>query len=590
MNNNWKSLATGALFIALLTVAAYFPVQRGDFSWDDDTLVTDNRTIKAGDGLRRFWCTTEAADYYPLTQSLWWLEWRMWDNNPTGYHVINVLLHAVNAMLLWMVLRHLKIPGAWVAAAVFAIHPVNVATVAWISEQKNTFSMLFYASAIFLYLKFDEKGRWRWYGFSVAAFLLALFSKGAVVMLPVVLLGCVWWTRGRLQRKDILRSIPFFALSLIFGLVTIWFQYNRAVRAPVFRNVGFLYRLAVAGWVPWFYLYKAILPFNLTVIYPKWTIDASNWISYVPGLVLVGCLMLFWRKRRTWGRPLLLGIGYFVVTLFPVLGFFDQGFYVYSLVADHWQYYSIIGVIALVVAAAAAICRRMGERGRFAGVVGSTIVLMVLGTATWGRARLYADNEALWHDNVLKNPNAWLAYNSLANAQLQDGRTDEAIGHYEQALQLKPDYAKAHDNLGMALAQSGRTKEAIAHLEQAVRIDPDLADAHDNLGNVLLQAGRTQEAIGQYEQALRLRPDWFIACNNLGNALSRAGRLDEAILQYERALRINPDYAEGHNNLGVVLVRSGKTLEATAQFEQALRIKPDYIDAQKNLARMRAGP
>jgi Flp pilus assembly protein TadD len=590
MNNDWKSLATGALFIALLTVTAYLPVQRGDFSWDDDTLITDNRMIKAGDGLRRFWFTTEAADYYPLTQSLWWLEWRLWGNKPTGYHVINVLLHAVNAILVWLILRRLKIPGAWMAGAVFAIHPVNVATVAWISEQKNTLSMLFYAASIFLYLKFDEKGRWRWFGLSVAAFLLALFSKSAVAMLPVALLGCVWWTRGRLQRKDFPRSIPFFALSLIFGLVTIWFQYNRALGASELRKVGFLYRLAAAGWAPWFYLYKAVLPFNLTVIYPKWTIDASNWISYVPGLVLVGCLMLFWHKRTTWGRPLLFGFGYFVVTLFPILGFFDQGFYVYSLVADHWQYYSIIGVIALVVGAVAAISRRMGETGRFAGLVGSTIVLMVLGAATWGRAGLYADNEALWRDNVLKNQNAWLAYNSLANAQMQDGRADEAIGHFEQALQLKPDYAKAHDNLGVALAQSGRTKEAIAHLEQAVRIDPDLADAHDNLGNALLQAGRTQEAIGQYEQALRLRPDWFIACNNLGNALSRAGRLDEAILQYERALRIDPDYAEGHNNLGVVLVRSGKTLEATAQFEQALRIKPDYIDAQKNLARMRAAP
>lgn len=588
MNNDWKSLATEAVFIVLLTVAAYIPAQRGDFIWDDDTLITDNRMIKAADGLQRFWITTEAADYYPLTQTLWWLEWRLWGNNPLGYHLINVLLHAVNAVLLWLILRHLKIPGAWVAGLVFALHPVNVATVAWISEQKNTLSMLFYAVAILSYLKFDEKGGWRWYGLSAGTFLLALFSKSAVVVLPVVLLGCVWWLRGRLQRKDVLRTAPLFALSLIFGLVTIWFQHNRALGALAFRNVGLPYRLAAAGWAPWFYLYKAVLPFGLTVIYPKWTIDASLWISYVPGSLLLGCLACCWWKRNTWGRPLLFGIGYFVVTLVPVLGFFDQGFYNYSLVADHWQYYSIIGVIALVIGATAAICKRMGERGRFVGLLAVVILAMGLGTATWIRAGLYADSEMLWRDNVAKNPDAWLAHNSLANALMQDGKIEDSIGHYEQALQLKPDYAKAHDNLGVALAQSGKLKEAIPHLQQAVAIDPDLADTHDNLGNALMQTGRLQEAIIQYELALRIRPDWFVAYNNLGNALSRADKQEQAIERYKQALQINPDYAEAHNNLGVTLFRLGKMKEAAEQFQLALQIKPDYIEARKNLARVNA--
>ena len=234
-----------------------------------------------------------------------------------------------------------------------------MATVAWISEQKNTLSMLFSAVAFLLYLRFYEDGRWRWYGFSLAAFLLALFSKTAVVMLPVVLLGCVWWVRGRLRWKDLVCSAPFFVFSLALGLVTIWFQHHRALQGHLVRSDGFLARLAAAGWVPWFYLYKTLLPVHLTLMYPKWSIDASRWVSYLPGALLFLCFLVFWRERRTWGRPLLFGLGYFVATLVPVLGFFDQGFYSYSLVADHWQYYSIVGVIALAVAAGEEACRKM---------------------------------------------------------------------------------------------------------------------------------------------------------------------------------------------------------------------------------------
>ncbi|HUI08139.1 MAG TPA: tetratricopeptide repeat protein [Verrucomicrobiae bacterium] len=541
----------GAALIIVLTVVAYVPALRGGFVYDDHSLIVENPLVKASDGPYRYWFTAEAPDYRPLTWSLWWLEWRAWDGRATGYHVVNVLLHAANAVLVWAILRRLKIPGAWVAAMVFAVHPVNVATVAWISEQKNTLSMLFYALSILLYLRFDEEDRWEWYGLSLVAGLLALLSKTAMVMLPVVLLACAWWRRGRVRRRDWLCSVPFFAASLVMALVTI-VQHHRALGGGAVRTGGFAARTAAAGWIPWFYLCKALLPVNLTVIYPKWEIDATRWISYVPGVVLLGCFWVFWLRRRSWGRPLLFGLGYFVVTLFPVLGFFDQGFYYYSLVADHWQYYSIIGVIALAVAAGERMGARIGGRPRHLAVAAS-VVVVVLGVATWRRGDVYADEEKLWRDNLAKNPNAWAAYNGLGAALEAKGRPGEAIGEYEQALRLNPDYAEAHNNLGVVLERSDRIQEAIRH----------------------------------YEQALRIRPAYAHARSNWGVALARLGKLKEAIGQFERALRIEPDSAETRYNLAVTLERAGEVKEAIGQYEWALRLEPGMAEAQKRLARLR---
>ncbi len=572
-----------AILLVVITLVAYLPTLRGGFLWDDEPLITQNRMIKTSDGLYRLWFTTDAQDYYPLTGSLWWLEWRLWRDRAAGYHVVNVLFHAVNVVLVWVVLRRLKIPGAWLAALVFGIHPVNVATVAWISEQKNTLSMLFYAATILLYLQFYEDGRWRWYGFSLVAFLLALFSKAAVVMLPMVLLGCVWWMRGQLRREDLLRSAPFFVLSLLLGLVTIWFQHHRALRGYVIRSYGFFARVAAAGWVPWFYLYKALLPVNLTLIYPKWPIDASRWVSYVPGALLVFCFIVLYRKRETWGRPLLFGLGYFVVTLFPVWGFFDQGFYSYSLVADHWQYYSIIGVIAVVIAAGEKFSRRLGDAQHYWGTVAAVVLLTVLGAATWQRSCVYASAETLWQDTLSKNPQAWVAQLNLGNAVWRAGRIQDALLHYEQALQIKPDYAGAHLDLGAALIKLGRPEDAIRHYEQAVQIAPDSAEAHRDLGVGLERLGRVPEAIGHYEKALEIDPDFAETHNDLGNALLRLGKIPEGIEQYEQALKLNPGSAETHINLGGALSRQGKFEEAIFHYTEALRIKPGSAEAHNNL-------
>jgi tetratricopeptide (TPR) repeat protein len=442
--------------------------------------------------------------------------------------------------------------------------------------------MLFYAGAILLYLRFDEEGRWRWYGFSLAAFLLALLSKAAVVMLPVVLLGCIWWLRGRVRWKDFLHSVPFFVFSLVSGWMSVWVE-NWANREVTVRAAGFFPRLAGAGWAAWFYLYKALLPFDLTVVYPQWQIDVSQWVSYVPGMILVGCFALFWWRRKTWGRPWLFALAYFVVTLFPVLGFFDIGFYIYSFVADHWQYYSIVAVIALAVAGFELFYRRMGETGRNFGKVVGVGVLIALGVATWTRNGDYANAETLWRDNLAKNPNAWVAHYVLANTLSRTGRMQEAITHYERALQIKPDYSLAHNELAFSLLQVGRVDEAIKQLQLALRIN-DSAEGHYNLGLAYLQAGRVQDAMRHYEQAVRLKPGFAEAHHWLGVLLVRKGQTQEAISEFFRALRFRPDYPEARNDLGAALATEGKLDEAITNVTVALRLKPDYAEAHYNLA------
>ena len=618
---SWKvSPWWAGTLIFLLTFVMYLPALRCGFVWDDDSLVVNSRLVKAPDGLYRFWRSTEAPDYWPLTSTAWWLEWRLWGDRPVGYHVVNVLWHAANATLIWLILRRLRVPGAWLAALLFAIHPVNVATAAWISEQKNTLSMFWFAVAILWYLRFDEEGRWRWYALSLAAFLLSLLSKAAVVMLPVVLLLCLWRLHGQLRRRDVLRSAPFFIVSLVLGLVTVWFQYHRAMGGRAMRDSGLVSHIAVAGCIPWFYAYKILLPVQLAVIYPKWDVAGGSWNACLPAVVLLGCFALFWWKRKTWGGGPLVAVGYFVAMLFPVMGFFNQGFHLYSLVADHWQYYSSIGMIALVVAAGATLCRHDGGRWLYLRTVAAVMIAILLGAITWARIAVYENNETFWGDAAKKNPDAWLAYYNLGNARARAGDSRQAIQYYEKALQLRPDYADAHlnlgdamlrvgnlgeainqyeqtvqiepgvadvhNNLGFALIQAGRVGEAIEHYEHALQIDPIFAAAHYNLGNAFLGKGWMKDAIAQYEQAVRIRPDDADAHNNLAFALGREGRIQAAIGHCEEALRIRPGFAEAHYNWGNALLQEGKPREARTQFEEALILKPDFAEAKDQLARM----
>ncbi|MGD1002881.1 MAG: tetratricopeptide repeat protein [Candidatus Brocadiia bacterium] len=549
-----------AVALVAVTLLAYLPAMRGGFIWNDDTFLTRNPLIKTPDGLRRLWFTTDPPDYFPLTSTSLWLEWRLWGMNPARYHVVNVLLHALSAVLLWRVLKRLKAPGAWLAGLIFAVHPVNVESVAWITERKNTLAMVLYMASLLAYLKFDEDGALRAYVVTLGLFLLALLAKTSVIMLPAVLLLCAWWRRGRIGRKDILRATPFAAVSGALALVTVWYQYNRAIAAEVVRTDGFLARTAGAGWASWFYLYKALLPAKLCFVYPRWALGVS-FLSFVPDLLLLALLIVLWRNRRGWGRPLLFGFGYFLVSLAPVAGFMNIYFMRYSLVADHWQYTAMIGIAALAGGVLAGHAERRGAI-RKVEIAAAAALVAVLAAATWNQSLIYRDAETVWRDTVRKNPAAWMAWNNLAvcvkeraEAAQQPAQaaelSKEAIGYCEKAIALKPDYAEAYATRGAAWYSLGRRDLALRDYDLAIASRADYAEAWILRGRLHADSNRLDEAMGDYDRAIVLRPDFAVAYCERGNVQVRARRYADAVRDYTHAIALNENLAEAYNDRAV---------------------------------------
>ncbi len=494
-----------AAVIVLVTLAFYLPAVDAGFVWDDEHFLTANPLIKAGDGLRRFWLTTEPEDYFPLTSTSLWLEWRLWGKGPTGYHVVNMLLHAAGAVLVWRVLKRLKVPGAWLAGLIFGVHPVNAASVAWITERKNALALPFYLLSLLLYLRFESSGRAREYAAALALFLLALLSKTSVVMLPLVLLGCAWWQRGRVTRKDALRALPFFALAGALGAIELWFHSHRVLTHIAARPEGFLSRAAAAGWAAWFYLYKAVLPWNLAMVYPRWNVNPRVLAAWLPDLALLAVLALAWRCRRTWGRPLLFAAGYFLVSLLPVLGFADISFMKYSLVADPWQYVAIIGVIALAAAAAVRAWERLPPTPQKQLVIGLAILVIALGVLTWQRCGVFENNVKLWRDTLKKNPRCYTAEVNLGKGLLADSGIERDPQIAQGAIQL-----------------------AILHFQAAAQLEPREPEAHENLATVFFALGEYGPAVEQYREVLRIRPNDAAIRERLNEALARQGKPPEA--------------------------------------------------------------
>ena len=583
------SLRNAATWVGLFCAAllAYWPALQGTLVWDDGSHVT-KLGLQSFRGLWRIWFDLGATQqYYPLLHSAFWLEHRMWGDSVMGYHLTSVALHAVSACLVVMIARRLSLPGAWFAGFIFAVHPVCVESVAWISEQKSTLSAVFYLAAALTYLHFDRTRRRSQYFLALGLFALAILSKTVTATLPAVLLVVFWWQRGRLDwRRDVLPLLPWFGLAVPAGLFTAWVEraYVGAQGADFALTVA--QRCLLAGRAIWFYATKVLWPADLMFSYPRWEIDSGVWWQYLfPAGVVVAAVAL-WRLSRRHRGPLAAFL-IFGGTLFPVLGFLNVLPFRYSFVADHFQYLASLGIIVPVTSVLMAAAGRISPH-KLRNVAVPTILVAVLAVLTWGQSGTYRDSETLYRETLARNPASWLAHNNLGSILfLTPGRLPEAVQEFEAAVRAKPDLAEGHDNLGNALAQTpGRLPEAITEYREALRINPSFPEAHNNLGNALSQIpGRLPEAVAEYQEALRINPNFANAHFNLGNVLAHIpGGLPEAIREYQAALRIEPGSAKAHDNLGNTLAQvPGRLAEAIAEYEAALRIEPDSAEVHGNL-------
>jgi tetratricopeptide (TPR) repeat protein len=486
-----------------------------------------------------------------------WLEYRLWGLNPVGYHAVNIILHAVNAIIVFWLLRRLEVPGAWMIGAVFAVHPVHVESVAWISERKNVLSALFYLLSIGCYLEYESKRRWGWYAGALGLFILALLSKTVVATLPVAFLLIRYFKGWRIGRREVLELLPFLVIGAAMGLLTKWYEVHRVGAEGPEWDLSMGESLLVAGRALVFYVVKLIWPTNLSFNYPRWQLDIRDpmqW-SWVLVVLLVG--LVFWWKRAVWGRGPFVGLAFFSVSLSPALGFFDVYFMRFSFVADHFQYLASLGIIALFIGSTAwEFDRRIKSDPNGEGLilkwmrpVPGLLVLVILAALTWKQGQIYRNPGTLWQDTLNKNPNSWLAHNNLGSVYVGKGDLEEAIQEYLAVLSLQPNYATAHYDLGTIYLRQGRLEEAIQEFLTALRLQPFYVNVHNNLGNAYLRQGRLEEAIQEFLTVLGLQPDLTQAHYNLGNAYKLKGLEDEARKQFEMALKLNPNFSPAQEAL-----------------------------------------
>jgi protein O-mannosyl-transferase len=502
----WRGLA-----LLGITLLAYWPALLGDFIWDDDAHVTKT-ALRSIEGLHSIWFDIGATQqYYPLLHSAFWIEARLWGDAVLGYHLANVVLHVIAACLVVTLCQQLKIKGAWLAGVVFALHPVNVESVAWISEQKNTLSLVFYLLAAIAYLKFDDARKPRDYAIAVALFVCALMTKTVTASLPAALLVVFWWKRGRIEwKRDVLPLLPWFVMAAASGLFTAWVEKHIVGAAGSEYNLDVLQRLLLAGRVICFYISKLVWPANLIFTYPHWTVDSHVAWQYGFDLALIAVAIAFWQIRARTRAPLaaLLFLG---GSLFPVLGFLDIYPFRYSYVADHFVYLASLGFIIPASAGIAIAYERAGDAAARALRIAIGVLLLLIAGLSNLQSRMYSDPITLYRTTIARNPDSWMAHQNLGRILSRTTHRDEEIAEYEAVLRLKPEHARAHYSLGVALFIAGRGPEAIDHFQKAMKFEPDnpliAGYSHYFLGVILTNMpGRLDEAIGHLEEAVRLRP------------------------------------------------------------------------------------
>jgi tetratricopeptide (TPR) repeat protein len=593
--NAWRVAGQVAAIVAGVWLV-YLPALRAGFVWDDEPLITANPLLQTASGLREIWSFGRTADYFPLTNTIFWIEWHLFGHAATGYHSVNILFQTANALLLWLVLRRLELPGAWLAALIFAIHPVHAESVAWISELKNLLAMFWALLSVWSFFGPFEQSlvrRRAAYIASLVCFVLALLSKTQVVFLPVVLLLCAWWRQSRPRvrkqmdlRTLVVRVLPFFAVAIALGLVTIWFQ-NRGLAEEEVVLGPFSRRLTNAAMAMWWYAKQVFVPVRLMTVYPRWRFDFPTLVEWLPLIALTGVMVFLWFWRSRWKDSFFFAFAYFIVALLPVVGLLRMSYpRSGTLVADHLQYFADISLIALFSAGTA---RLLASRRRYFRIGSRVFVLLLIGAMgsyTWARANVYRNEETLWQDNFSKNPDAWQGHNRIGQLLFNEGKFAEAAQHFERAVELKPELADNYNQLGLAYCRLGRFEEGIAEYRKGVRLKEERsstantsasATMRTNLANALTITGNNLN-----DSAQRLSGEGAVTAAEAARK-SAMDRYEEAISEYKKALEIAPEHPAIHRNLGVLLASLGRNHEAIAHLQKALQLVPNEPLARETL-------
>ena len=638
----FRVIACAAIIIcAGMFVAA--PAFQGTWLMGDDQEVTANAAVQGtgGAGLKDIWTPGRVgADYLPVKTTFLWLEWRLFNaiglrhdtsnhidyqgNINVGYHVVNALFHILNALLIWNLFHRLKIKWAWLGGLLFAIHPVLVESVAWITEQRNTLSLIFMLLSMICFINFDERRRIRDIIISLVLFIAALLSKGTVLMLPFCLLLYIWWKRGRFALKDFAYTAPFFLFTLAGAASTMYFMFTKNMGAEIVPVGGPVSRMATAGMAVWFYLWKSIWPSGMLPIYPRWDVAHPAFAQLVvPWLAMAAVFVACVRYRKTWGRHVILGLGFFLGNLVPALGFVTFSDLRLTWVANYFVYISLIGVIGLAVAGAAALAEKIPAKGKpWALGAGIAALALLAWNASLYSAR-FLNETVMWTYTLSKNPDAWQAHSRYGKILLDHDKVDDAFYHIEQSNLLRPNLAETNNNMGVLLLQKKRDSEALPYFEKAVQLMPIPAFLF-NYANALTQQGHGAEAAPVYEKLLRMNGgaalakilrdrgsdttdiaavnclyeliakasadataedapsqasqklaaqginDPSVALANYGAALFQAGRRDEALRAYQSALAIRP-VPDAMVNYAMLLTQVRRGPEAIPIFEKLLQ-------------------
>lgn len=582
----WRALLAGAI------VVAYIPVWWAGYIWDDDAVFQRNPAVIHPEGLAQIW-TGKGADICPLTLTTFWLEYRIWGDTPVLYHLVTLLFHLLSAILLWRVLRVLEIPGAWLGTALWAMHPVMVESVAWATELKNTESGFFYLLSTWYFIrliKLDGAAARAWrrvYALMLLFAAMAIACKSSTIILPFVLCLVAWWLEREWKWWRVVQVMPIVLFSLASGLLAMWTQQAEGAQVAILAR-SWPDRLATAADAVWFYLGKLLWPYPLEMTYPAWHLDTSSVLTYVPLAVLMILFSVFWLKRQTWGRPWFFALAYFLIALLPIVGLVNMKYFVYTQVADHFQYLAAMAPLVLLGAGATRLFEFYAPNQPNLRVATAAVVLVVLGILTFQKASVYKDEETLWNDTLAHNPEAWIGYNNIGMQRVFAHQNDAAIPYFRKAIAINPNCDFAWNNLGASLCADGDYQGGIIAYQGAMKVDPENTALLINLGGAYMRLGRFDEALVPLKRALEINPKSVMALTSLGMVYEQEKKPADAIDPLTKAVEIHPDDAKLHNDLGGVLYQTGHLDQALMQFREALRLNPNDPTAAKNLETARA--